>query len=219
MKKITLLPILALLLVSCSKYDGTDYYSAPPQTISSPLKNYVLYISNDIVTASLEELESALKMDKENSTLSQYFYLSNGTPLSNDGSVWTVQRDSNLKGAKISKILGENAWEINFEGMFSFDGSKFETQFIIKATSPAIYTTDHHDWNVEITGKRTEEDNYHCTFYNVDSPISYKAVESDNTGWNAFGFLVMEVYKGTDTIDKLIMELRGGISSSSITRI
>lgn len=218
MKRLLYLLIVTTTLVSCSKYDGTDHYSPSPSYVSTYLKDYLLYISNDIVTDCLLELESALKMDKEGS-MAKYFYLSDGTSLSTDGSVWTVNRDGALKGATITKIAGVAAWEFDYDGDFAFGECKFPTKFKLRAAAVDPTADGHRDWNVELNGTRTEEDGYVCLFNHEEANIKYTAAEPEGSSWNAYGYLKMEVQKGGVRVDALIMELRGGISSISITHI
>ncbi len=218
MKRLLYILLFATIYVSCSTYDGSDYYSPAPTYVSTPLKEYLLYISNDIVTDCLLELESALKMDQEGS-MAKYFYLSDGTSLSTDGSVWTVNRDGALKGATITKVAGVAAWEFDYNGDFDFNGCKFPTLFKLRATATDPTADGHRDWNVELNGTRTEEDGYVCLFNHEEANIKYTAVESEGSSWNAYGYLKMEVLKNGVKVDALIMELRGGISSISITHI
>lgn len=218
MKRLLYLLIVTTTLVSCSQYDGTDHYSPSPSYVSTYLKDYLLYISNDIVTDCLLELESALKMDKEGS-MAKYFYLSDGTSLSTDGSVWTVNRDGALKGATITKIAGVAAWEFDYDGVFAFGECKFPTKFKLRAAAVDPTADGHRDWNVELNGTRTEQDGYVCLFNHEEANIKYTAAEPEGSRWNAYGYLKMEVQKRGVRVDALIMELRGGISSISITHI
>ena len=215
MKKIIFAFLFAVVFVSCDPHYGKDYFS--PTYVSTPLKEYMLCISNDIVTESLKELESALKMDKEG-TMAKYFYQTNESTLAADGSVWTVKREGTLKDATIAKVAGEQAWTIVFDGEYAFRGNKSDTQFTLKAAAVDPSAVDHRDWNVEIVGNRTEDDGYTCTFNHIDAPINYRAVHDAESSWNAFGFLEMKVDKNGTQVDALIMELRGGVNSASIAR-
>ncbi|MBQ7163659.1 MAG: hypothetical protein IJR64_08750 [Bacteroidales bacterium] len=217
MKRIIfVITLVVASMTSCQRYDGTEHFS--PTYVSTPLKEYMLCISNDIVTATLEELESALKMDKE-STMAKYFYQSNGTSLSADGSMWKVLRDGALSGATITKVSGKQAWTIEFDGKFSFNGNRFDTHFNLTATAVDPSADGHRDWDVEINGNRTEEDDYTCSFNNAETPINYRAIDDAESSWNAFGFLIMEVNKNGNKVDALIMQLRGNIGSVSIARM
>ena len=218
MKRILFFLISAISLFSCSRYDGTDYFSPSLSNVSGPLQQYTLCIPNDIVTGSLVELESALRIDKEG-TMGKYIYQSEGASLSNDGSVWTVLREGALRGATISKVTGETAWVISFDGKFDFNGCNYPTRFELKATAADAATAEHRNWKVELNGTRTEDDGYVCKFTNIEAPVEYTAVESNGLSWNAFGYMRMDVLKNGAKVDALIMEIRGGITSISITHI
>lgn len=216
MKRFTSAIILALTFVACSKYDGTDYFS--PSYVSTPLKEYMLCISSDLVTASLVELESALNLDKEG-TMAKYFYRTDGLSLSSEGSLWTVTREGPVQGATIAKVAGKTAWTIVFDGEFKFNGNKFATRFELEATAADPSAEGHRDWLVGIDGSRAEEAGYSCTFNHVETPVTYRAVADEESSWKAYGFLEMEVNKDDNRVDALIMELRGSVNSVSVAHL
>jgi len=215
MKKIFILFAVVAVIVSCDKYDDT--FGPSTYESSSPLELYMLSIADDGVSSVLAELESALQTDPDG-VVGKYFYTNNGLSLTADGAVWTVNREGPLSGATMKKVTGKNVWMISYNGDFSMNGTSFPTTFEVTATLADSEIGSHMNWDVEFSGTRTEEDGYSCSFSNAEVPVGFKAIENTRN-WGAYGYLLMTVYKENTRIDRILMELRGLRSSSSITHI
>ena len=212
-----LIPLMSLLVI-CSCEKGSDIFGGSVQEPVSPLRDYMLAIVDGVASPGLVELESALKVSDEGG-VGKYFYETNGVPLTQDGSIWTVRRTGKLKGAKISKVSGKKAWKIEYSGEYAYSDISFPTEISLLAEQADPAAEDHRDWNVVINGSRTEEDGYRCTFTTDDSYIEYKALQTNPDFWNAYGYFLLNVYKNDELIDFAIIEVRGSKSNSTVTHI
>ena len=220
MKRVSI--ILAMLagiiaFAACEMEVPEDAFGSTT-TPNNPVQAYMMNIADDLVCDNLRELESALKASAE-SGLGKYFYTTNDRPLDQDGAEWTVNREGNLTGLTIKKVAGSNAWDLEFNGKYPFSGNKYEIVINLTAEQDDASATGHQNWKVVFDGTRTEENGYKCTFSSVDAPVKYKTIGEDNNLWNAFGYLLMTVFKGGTQVDKVVMELAGGKSDSSIVHI
>ena len=187
-------------------------------TPDNPVQAYMMNIADDLVCDNLRELETALKVSSE-AGLGKYFYTTNGKSLSEDGAEWTVNREGNLTGLTIKKVAGSKAWDLQYKGKYPFSGNTYEIVINLTAEQDDATATGHQNWKVVLEGSRTEEGEYSCTFSSVDAPVKYKTIGEDNNLWNAFGYLLMTVFKGETQVDKVVMELAGGKSDCSIVHI
>ncbi len=121
-----------LALSSCSK--GADIVGGNNNYSSTAGGSYMMNIADNLMAGALEDLEIALDMGKTEITWASHF-----------------------SGMTIIKDTG-NTWKLSFEGPFAFDGVSYPTSFAMTATrrnenKPA-------DWDVIITGNRTEKEGY-----------------------------------------------------------
>lgn len=219
MKKI-LYCIALVAVVSCNKYSSSsEYFGSVGVGYDSrgPLNRYMIGIVDDIVGSSLTALETALNTE-DGSVVMKYFYQTNDIHLSQDGSVWTVKRETIMQGAVLSKVPGEQAWNIVYSGDFPFNGVLYPTSFSIKATSADASAEGHRSWKVSFTGNRTEDNGYYCEFRNEESAINYTVLEYSSY-WAAQGYVLMDVYKNGIVIDRVLMEVNGGSGDTSIVHI
>ena len=215
-KNIFGLAACVLLMAACAQDVPEDAFGNTTVP-DNPLMSYMTTIADSFVCDNLRELESALSAS-ESGGLGKYFYENNGKALTEDGAVWTVKKESNLRGLKIEKVSG--AWKLSYSGKYAFSGNpEYETSITIIAEQADPAATGHQSWNLIIDGTRTEENGYSCTFSSVDMPVRYKMIGGDNLLWNAFGYIMMTVYKNDTQVDKVVMELAGGKSDSSKVRI
>lgn len=215
MKKFFIIIAAVAVAASCSK--NTDTFGPTPENNSNALELYMLAIADDGVATALSELESALQTNAEG-TVGRYFYTTNGIPLGEDGSSWTINREGTMCGAVMKKVSGESAWTISFDGDLTVASATFPTVFTIKATKKDPAEEGHVNWDVTFDGTRTEDNGYKCTFSNIERPIEYRTIETSKS-WEAFGYLIMTVFKNSEQIDKIIMELNGRRSSASLAHI
>lgn len=214
----TIFMIAILAVVACSKEDNIDPEDAlgGHSEPDSALASYMLDIANDIVAGSLEELEDALAVGT-GSGLARYFYTTNGLALTETGAIWTVQRDGELYGLQMT-CLGETlTWRLDFGGKLKINGYSYPTEFSIVAKASDPTQTGHRSWNVSLTGDRTEKDGFTCHFAS-DGLLEYRAL-STSALWGAYGYVVLDVYENRIHVDKVVMELRGGKSSTSVVHI
>jgi len=206
-----------LSLAACAVEAPEDAFGSTT-TPDNPVQAYMMNIADDLVCDHLRELESALKASAE-AGLGKYFYTTGGKSLDQDGAEWTVNREGNLTGLTIKKVAGVNAWDLQYKGKYSFSGNSYDLVVNLTAEQDDASATGHQNWKVVLDGSRTEEGGYSCTFSSVDAPVKYKTIGEDNNLWNAFGYLLMTVFKGDVQVDKVVMELAGGKSDSSIVHI
>jgi len=157
-------------------------------------KNYMMCIVDDLMACALEDLEIAIKNGKT-----------------------SVNWASNFTGMQISK-LADDKWQLSFSGPLRFDGIAYETTFTMKAERKVNQQANGHaNWTTEITGSRTEQKGYSCTFESVD-PISFYADGIVN-GWNSLhGTLSMIVYDNGKIKDKCLLTLDGRPSEATFVR-
>lgn len=190
MKKIFYLFAAAVLaLSSCTK--GADIVGGHDSYLFSPGGNYMMNIADDLMAGALENLEIACEMGKTEVT-------------------WA----SRFSGMKIVQAQ-DNVWHLSFKGPFAFDDRSYETAFSMAATK--LNDEKHADWEVTITGYRTEREGYRCTFESVGT-ITYKALGT-SSGWDYLsGRLSMIVYNKDGKKDGCLMYFDGAPSQAQFVR-
>ena len=190
MKKIIYLFAAAVLaLSSCTR--GYDIVGGHESYVYTPGGKYMMHIADDLMAGALEDLEIALELGKTEVT-------------------WA----SRLSGMKIVQAE-ENVWHLSFEGPFTFDDKSYETVFAMSATR--VNEEDHADWDVTITGNRTEREGYRCTFESLGA-ITYKALYTE-TGWDMlYGRLSMIVYDKGGKKDGCMLTFDGAPSKALCVR-
>jgi hypothetical protein len=190
MKKIIYLFAAAVLaLTSCTK--GLDIVGGHDIYYFTPGGNYMMHIADDLVAGALEDLEIALEMGKTDIT-------------------WA----SRFTGMKIVQAQ-ENVWHLNFKGPFAFDGNSYETVFTMSATK--LNGKKHADWDVIITGTRTEREGYSCSFESLGA-ITYRAAGTES-GWDLlYGRLSMIVYNKDGKKDGCMLHFDGSPSQAQFVR-
>ena len=213
MKKSMLLGGLVLLFATaCHKVDY-DAFGGHTDTTDNPVRAYMLTLSDDLLAASLEELETALRLDPAD-PVSQALYVIQGDLRETNGH-WTVRRECPLKGLVIRTVLKSEeqmGWLLEYEGEIELSGDAYPTTFTVQAERPV--TEDlHTDWSVtKFSGTRTEREGYRCTFESA-SGLTFEALAQDYF-WNAFGTLHMSVFKGNSLIDNAYLSLKGAPSAA-----
>lgn len=218
MKNIAKILLLAVLSAaySCDVEAPEDAFGGAMDS-TNPVAAYMLYFADDLVCDNLKELETALKVSAEGG-MGMMFYTTSASKLTLDGATWIVKREGNVTGLRISKVSGINAWDLFYSGKYSFSGNSYDTEYTIRATQLDPTATGHQNWAVTIKGSRTEEGGYNCLISSAESTLQYKTIENGDL-WNVYGYLMMTVYKEKSQIDKIVMELAGGKSDSSIVRL
>jgi hypothetical protein len=190
MKKILYVFAAAVLaLSSCSK--GADIvggYDYYEHTLGG---QYMMHIADDLVAGALENLEIALELGKTEVTWASHF------------SGMTIQK------------ADENVWHLSYEGPFAFDDKTYQTAFVMTATK--LNEEKHADWDVTITGSRTEREGYRCTFESLGA-ITYKALYTEQ-GWDMlYGRLSMLVFNKDTKKDGCMLTFDGAPSQAHFVR-
>ena len=191
MKKILYLFAAAVLaLSSCSK--GADIVGGGyDYYYYAPGGEYMMHIADDLMAGALEDLEIACEMGKTEVT-------------------WA----SRFTGMKIVQAE-EKVWHLSFEGPFAFDDKSYQTSFTMTATK--LNEANHADWEVTITGNRTEREGYRCTFESLGA-ITYRVLGT-STGWDyLMGRLSMIVYNKDVKKDGCLMHFEGAPSQAQFVR-
>ena len=190
MKKILYVFAAAVLaLSSCTK--GADIvggYDYYEYTLGG---QYMKHIADDLMAGALENLEIAIDLGKTEVTWASHF------------SGMTIQK------------ADENVWHLSFEGPFAFDDMSYQTAFTMTATR--INEEKHADWDVTITGSRTEREGYRCTFESLGT-ITYKALYTEQ-GWDMlYGRLSMLVFNKDTKKDGCMLTFDGAPSQAHFVR-
>lgn len=190
MKKILYVFVAAVLaLSSCTK--GADIvggYDYYEYTLGG---QYMKHIADDLMAGALENLEIAIDLGKTEVTWASHF------------SGMTIQK------------ADENVWHLSFEGPFAFDEKTYQTAFVMTATK--LNEEKHADWDVTITGSRTEREGYRCTFESLGT-ITYKALYTEQ-GWDMlYGRLSMLVFNKDTKKDGCMLTFDGAPSQAHFVR-
>lgn len=214
MKRIIILAGTALLLLTaCSKADH-DYFGGHKHASDNPVQEYMLTLADDLLTASLEELEDALQASPQDPVV-RALYDIQGDDLHLSGSTWTLRRECPLKGLVLR--CETDAWSLTFDGDLVLAGESYPTQFSIRLRPEDIEQdqSSHPNWAVfEFSGSRTERDGYKCTFGLASATILFRSLLADHL-WNPYGSLQMKVFKDQTLVDVAYLTLSGSPSSST----
>ena len=214
MKRMIILAGTALLLLTaCSKADH-DYFGGHKHASDNPVQEYMLTLADDLLTASLEELEDALQASPQDPVV-RALYDIQGDDLHLSGSTWTLRRECPLKGLVLR--CETDAWSLTFDGDLVLAGESYPTQFSIRLRPEDIEQdlSSHPNWAVfEFSGSRTERDGYKCTFGLASATILFRSLLADHL-WNPYGSLQMKVFKDQTLVDVAYLTLSGSPSSSS----
>ena len=214
MKRMIILAGTALLLLTaCSKADH-DYFGGHKHASDNPVQEYMLTLADDLLTASLEELEDALQASPQDPVV-RALYDIQGDDLHLSGSTWTLRRECPLKGLVLR--CETDAWSLTFDGDLVLAGESYPTQFSIRLRPEDIEQdlSSHPNWAVfEFNGSRTERDGYKCTFGLASATILFRSLLADHL-WNPYGSLQMKVFKDQTLVDVAYLTLSGSPSSST----
>lgn len=189
-KTLYILAAAVVALCSCSK--GASFVGGHDNYSYTVGGKYMMHIADDLMAGALENLEIALDMGKTEITWASHF-----------------------SGMTIIKDTG-NTWKLSYEGPFAFDGVSYPTSFAMTVTR--LNENKHADWDVIITGKRTEREGYSCQFESVGA-ITYRCTMLSNTGWNMlYGRLSMIVYDRYGKQDGCLLEFNGSPSQATFLR-
>ena len=202
MKKIMLLAGCVLLFAACSKED-LDAFGDTLDAGNNPVRDYMVLLTDQLGSASLEELEEALNLESIGSVMTLFYAAEGG--LTEPGSVWKLNRTGRLKGLVMKKLQEEGSWQLEYDGDLELDIYTYPTHFTMTAVRPEA--KPHGDWTVTLEGSRTEKDGYACNF-STDGELRFEALQEDNL-WYAYGTLQMQVFKDETLIDNAFLSLRG----------
>ena len=212
MKKTALLAGLSLLLVTACYKADYDAFGGHTDTDENPVKEYMLTLADDMVAASLEELESALQMEPQDQVTQSYYVVQGDL---HSGGRWTLRRECPLKGLVIRNVIqteGLMGWLLEFDGDLNLSGYIYPTHFMVQAEHQPTQNA-HTDWSItKFSGHRTEQQGYRCTF-DISSGLLFDALQEDYR-WNARGTIHMDVYKDDTLVDTAYLTLKGPRSAA-----
>lgn len=223
MKKIIIFAF-CILLCSCEKeslfrgsYEGTRERT----TVS---EQYLVRFSTLLVPDFLIALEDALAYDSYGyytSSSRSRDYISGGVSIRTVGNQWTVNSKKAIKGVTV-RCLAADTWELNWTGPYNLTGIvseyntddneyAYETTCKVTAKMLKETNTNHYDWQVAMSGERTERKGYGCTFASspdmtfttADTSYSYSSWDYCN------GAATMTVTKNGEKVDMARMDYLG----------
>ena len=221
MKKyyILLLAIAAVAVSACSKAESADILGGRSEDYNWGGRNYMMYIADNLTTDALDELELALQTEERGTGMSSHYEMKGS--LKEAGSVWRVATEaSTLPDLKIEG-KGNSTYLLTFEGDYNFggDSNRYLTRFTIEAKLMLDGQGAPGNWNLTVSGNRTEREGYRCIF-ETPSGIQYSnTLGLQSKGWNQiFGDLYMTVYKNKSTVDLCCLSFNGSPSQAKYTR-
>ena len=209
--------MVLLLMTACSKANR-DYFGGHTHSSDNPVQEYMLTLADDLLTASLEELEDALQADPQD-PVARALYDMKGGDLHLSGSTWTIRRECPLKGLvlRCEPENGQAAWTLEFDGDLELAGEIYPTFFSVRLRpeDDGQNQSPHGNWTVfEFSGTRTERDGYKCSFGLASPTILFRALLADHV-WNPYGSLQMKVLKNENLVDIAYLTLAGAPSAST----
>lgn len=191
MKKFLYLFAAAVLALSACSKGNDDIVGGHDNYTTSIGGRYMMHIADELIAGALESLEIAIETGKTE-----------------------VSWASHFAGMKIEQA-DANVWKLSFEGLFPFDNQAYETAFTMTATK--LTENPHADWDVTITGERTEREGYSCTFESLGE-ITYKVLYTEE-GWDMlYGRLSMLVFKQDTKKDGCMLTFDGAPSNAHFVR-
>lgn len=189
-KTLYILAAAVLALCSCSK-GSTSIVGGHDNYSYTAGGRYMMYIADDLIAGALEDLEMALDMGKTEITWASHF------------TGMTILKDN------------DNTWTLSYDGPFIFDNMSYPTSFAMTATR--LNNNKHADWEVTVSGKRIEREDYSCKFDSVGS-IIYRCTNTQK-GWDMlYGNLSMIVYNRYGKIDGCLLKFDGAPSQAIFMR-
>lgn len=218
MKRMLILAGMALLLMTACSKANPDYFGGHTHSSDNPVQEYMITLADDLLTASLEELEDALQVDPQD-PVARVLYNMKGGDLHLSGSTWTIRRECPLKGLVLRSELenGQAAWTLEFDGDLELAGEIYPTRFSVRLRpeDDGQNQSPHGNWTVfEFSGTRTERDGYKCSFGLASPTILFRALLADHV-WNPYGSLQMKVLKNENLVDIAYLTLAGAPSAST----
>lgn len=218
MKKLFIIAAAFLCLASCTKqygYSETVIVGGSEYRATYPAREYLMSIADNMVTDVLGELETALKVDGNSSSLR--FDMSAGSILQENVTWTVVSKERELKGMTL-KNIGGDTWEMRFQGPYTLSGELYPVSFIMKAKRGTAATDNHYNWAVNLNGNRTEREGFSCS-YSTSNPFLYICKDGNTIGWNSLeGSYFLTVFRGSDAIDQWQMEFNGSIRDADFSR-
>ena len=192
MKKILyILAAATLALSSCTRGSDSDIVGGSTVGTQTLGGRYMMHIADNLMAGALENLELALELGKTEITWASHF------------TGMTLQKQA------------DKTWQLSYSGPFAFDGQSYPTSFTMTATR--LNDEKHADWEVSITGERTERESYSCRFESLGA-ITYRTTYSNN-GWNMlYGRLSMVVYNQQGKKDGCLLQFDGAPSQAKFVR-
>ena len=215
MKKSAIILTILILAVSCSKSE--DAFHGSGRSSSEIGRIYMLGIINDIVVDNLQQMENALFISERDGTGASFD--KGGKALTDDGAVWTLTREgSALKGLTITR-QSEDTWLMERKGDYPILDVVYPTNYKMTVVKGESQTASHYNWDVTITGDRTEKEGYSCRF-SSDGVLKFSYEKGNTSDWDKCqGYLMMSVKKNNEAVDEACLVLDGGQYDAVFRRV
>ena len=202
MKKIFIIAACALAAVCCSKYEASEF-TGSTGSVSGSMSRYLFDIADNLVVDNLKEVERALASD--------------------DPSIWTPgvvvknDRDNTVKGLMIKKEAADSVWTLTNSVEFPIEGNYYPTEYSMEIKMLPGEASTYHDWEVTLSGNRTEQKGYSCEFES-DPKLTYRVDGSVYSWHSCYGTLRFFTKKDGKLLDEMVMVLEGSKADAVIRR-
>ena len=222
MKKSFFLVIMLLVSVSCTKSYYADHYHSNPIQGSgsaedtSAYEKYLCSIAQQFVADNLLAAEGAILFDKTGryETDEGAVIHPDGQSIWIEGAVWTIDRETSIKGVKMEKTAQDSTWILSRDAEYALPSGSYPTKYSLLVTCHKSYHSarggSHFNWDVSFTEfERTEQEGYSAKCSTTD-PLFYDAGRRESSSWaSCKGGLSMDVYQNGDRIDGLYVLYTG----------
>ena len=228
MKKLNMIvcALAALLSASCTMgyYDDADDIVGGRTTYYNYKgRNYMMNISDNLVTDILDELELALDVSRRGAVSSSHFVMDG--PLTDEGSTWIVKAEDNALNGMTLHCPAPDCWTMKYAGEYTFSAvNLYPTTISVSAVllDSARDTTlipESEGWRVSVQGEREERGGYRCSFETM-APMDYLNTRGAGAkGWDYLsGDLYMTVYKDGRVVDYCCLSFDGSPSHVTFIR-
>jgi len=216
-KYIVILAAALAVFSSCNKkYEAVGDQSKD----NAYARAYMMYIVDNLATDILNLFEDAFQVNADVNHRTTQFDVSGGD-FCTVGTVWTVNSDTNpMKGLKM-ECTGENRWTAVYNGNYKFgDSSSFPTNVSMSLErADESAQKGHFNWNIRLTGERTENKGYTCKF-RTDKDVTYgvsSRISNSKGGWDVLtGIYFLDVMKDGKVVDYWTFEMNGSSAANAI---
>lgn len=212
---------MLLVSVSCTKSYYEDHFSNPingsgSAEDTSAYEKYLCSIAQQFVADNLLAAEGAILFDKTGryETDEGAVIHPDGQSIWIEGAVWTIDRETSIKGVKMEKTAQDSTWILSRDAEYALPSGSYPTKYSLLVTCHKSYHSarggSHFNWDVSFTEfERTEQEGYSAKCSTTD-PLFYDAGRRESSSWaSCKGGLSMDVYQNGDRIDGLYVLYTG----------